>query len=41
MRRPESKKETKEMEIRRKLVQSGINKPEDFEEIISNLVGQR
>ena len=29
------------MEIRRKLAQSGITKAEDFEEIISNLVGQR
>lgn len=35
------KTESKEVEVRRKLEQSGIKKPEEFEEIISNLISQR
>lgn len=33
--------ESKESEIRKKIAQSGIARPEDYEEIISNLIGQR
>ena len=41
MRGSKTKPESKDAEIRRKLAASGIHKPEDFEEIISNLIGQR
>lgn len=34
-------KESKESEIRRKLAQSSINSPEEYEEIISKLINQR